>query len=137
MGDEIHAILNCPRFNDVRQNFIFKIEILVPNFKELNDYNKLYYMLTCEDESVRLVSRFLAEVLSAQRLSFEKIWREVNNPDEIEFLLRIRNQRHFGQAETDGTPFTSEAMKKKFDWQAMMAEAAAVLNGTYIDADMN
>ena len=28
-------------------------------------------------------------------------------------------------------------MKKKFDWQATTAEAAAVLNGTYIDADMN
>ena len=81
MGDEMHAILNCPQFNDVRQNFFSKIEILVPNFKELNDYNKLYYMLTCEGESVRLVSRFLAEVLSAQRLSFEKIWREVNNPN--------------------------------------------------------
>ena len=28
-------------------------------------------------------------------------------------------------------------MKKKFDWQATTAEAAAVLNGSYIDADMN
>ena len=26
-------------------------------------------------------------------------WREVNCPKEIEFLLRLRNQRHFGQAE--------------------------------------
>ena len=77
----MHAILNCPQFNDVRQNFFSKIEILVPNFKELNDYNKLYYMLTCEGESVRLVSRFLAKVLSAQRSSFEKIWRELNNPN--------------------------------------------------------
>ena len=81
MGDEMHAILNCPQFNDVRQNFFSKIEILVPNFKELNDYNKLYYMLTCEGESIRLVSRFLVKVLSAQRSSFEKIWREVNNPN--------------------------------------------------------
>ena len=81
MGDEMHAILNCPQFNDVRQNFSSKIEILVPNFKELNDYNKLYYMLTCEGESIRLVSRFLVKVLSAQRSSFEKIWREVNNPN--------------------------------------------------------
>ena len=28
-------------------------------------------------------------------------------------------------------------MKKKFDWQATTEEAAAVLNGTYINADMN
>ena len=37
----------------------------------------------------------------------------------------------------DGTPFITKVMKKKFDWQATTAEAAAVLNGTYIDADMN
>lgn len=70
-------------------------------------------------------------------LKQEDQWREENNPDEIEFLLRIRNQRNFGQAETDGTPFTTKAMKKKFDWQATTAEAAAVLNGSCIDADMN
>jgi hypothetical protein len=35
-------------------------------------------------------------------------WKEVNCPKEIEFLLRLRNQLHFGQAETDGTPFTGE-----------------------------
>jgi hypothetical protein len=38
-------------------------------------------------------------------------WEEVNCPKEIEFLLRLRNQRPFGQAETDGTPFTGETMK--------------------------
>ena len=70
-------------------------------------------------------------------LTQEDQQQEENNPDEIEFLLPIRNQRHFGQAETDGTPFTTEAMKKKFYWQATTAEAAVVLNGTYIDADMN
>jgi hypothetical protein len=29
-------------------------------------------------------------------------WKEVNCPKEIEFLLRLWNQRHFGKAETDG-----------------------------------
>ena len=70
-------------------------------------------------------------------LKREDQWREVNNPDEIEFLLRIRNQRHFGQAETDGTPFTTEAMKKKFDWQATTMETEAVLNGNYADANLS
>jgi hypothetical protein len=37
-------------------------------------------------------------------------WIEAKCPKEIEFLLRLRNQRHFGQAETDGTPFTTEEM---------------------------
>jgi hypothetical protein len=42
-------------------------------------------------------------------------WKEVNCPKEIEFLLRLWNQRHFGLAENDGTPFTGESMKHKFN----------------------
>jgi hypothetical protein len=34
-------------------------------------------------------------------------WKAVNCPKEIEFLLRLRNQRHFGQAETDRDSFHS------------------------------
>ena len=55
--------------------------MLVPNIKELNDNDKLLYMLTCEGESAKLVSRFLVIVLSAQRPSFAKLWRELYIPD--------------------------------------------------------
>jgi hypothetical protein len=58
-------------------------------------------------------------------------WKEVNCPKEIEFLLRLRNQRHFGQAETDGTPFTTEDMKHKFNWSASTNEAELVLKGEF------
>jgi hypothetical protein len=58
-------------------------------------------------------------------------WREVNCPKEIEFLLRLRNQRHSGQAETDGTPFTGESMKHKFNWSASTNETELVLKGDY------
>ena len=57
------------------------MEMLVPNIKELNDNDKLLYMLTCEGESAKLVSRFLVIVLSAQRPSFAKLWRELYIPD--------------------------------------------------------
>jgi hypothetical protein len=50
-------------------------------------------------------------------------WKEVNCPKDIEFPLRLRNQRHFGQAESDGTPFTRESMKHKFNWSASTNEA--------------
>ena len=81
MGDEMHAILNCPRFHDERRRLFVRIELLVPNIKELNDYDKLCYILTSEDECARLFSRFLVVVLSAQRSSFVKLWRTLNNPD--------------------------------------------------------
>jgi hypothetical protein len=64
-------------------------------------------------------------------------WREVNCPKEIEFLLRLRNQRHFGQAESDGTPFTTETMKHKFNWSASTNEAELVLKGEYNDDELS
>ena len=65
------------------------------------------------------------------------LWRTATCPDEIEFVLRLRNQRHFGQAETDGTLFTTKSMKEKFDWAGSTDEADMTLNGTYVDADMS
>ena len=54
------------------------------------------------------------ELEDPKKIKDESAWREVNCPKEIEFLLRLQNQRHFGQAE--GTPFTTPTMKKRFNW---------------------
>jgi hypothetical protein len=64
-------------------------------------------------------------------------WREVNCLKEIEFLLRLRNQRHFGQEEIDGTPFTGESKKHKFNWSASTKEAEQVLKGEYNDEEIS
>ena len=55
------------------------------------------------------------------------LWRQINCPTEIEFYLRLRNQRHFGQAETDKTPFTTDEMKEEFDWAATTTAAEEVI----------
>ena len=39
-----------------------------------------------------------------KKVKDESAWKEVNFLNKIEFLLCLRNQRHFGQAE--GTLFT-------------------------------
>ena len=80
LGDETHAILKCPRFSDIRQHFLTRFEKLTPNIKDISDTDRVLYMLTCEGEAVRMVSRFLVVVLSAQRSSFVKLWQELNNP---------------------------------------------------------
>ena len=80
LGDEVHAILKCPQFTVFRQSFQARFEKLVPNLRELSDTDRLIYMLTCEGDSIRVVSRFLVVVLSAQRYSFVKLWRELNKP---------------------------------------------------------
>ena len=67
----------------------------------------------------------------------EDEWREVNCPREIEYFLCLRNQRHFGQSETEGTPFTTPEMKKKFNWNASTHEAELVLEGNYEDDELS
>jgi hypothetical protein len=63
-------------------------------------------------------------------------WRDINCPKEIEFSLRLRNQRHFGQAKSEGTPFTTPRMKQKFNWSASTSEAELVLEGHYTDDEL-
>ena len=42
-------------------------------------------------------------------------WRTVNFPTEIAFLIQLQNKSHFGQAETENTPFTTPSMRTKFN----------------------
>ena len=67
----------------------------------------------------------------------ERNWREVKNPSEIEFILRLRNQRHFGQAETDRTPFTQPPFKQQLNWRAGNNKAELVLEGDYKNDELD
>ena len=66
-GDEIHAVLVCPSFHNERENVIGFIDNLYPNFKNLNDNDKLIFMLTCENECLQKVSKFINLILSMNR----------------------------------------------------------------------
>ena len=61
-------------------------------------------------------------------------WKEVNCPKEIEFYLRLRNQRHFGQAKE--TPFCTPSLSRKFNWSASTEAAELLLNGEYDNAEL-
>ena len=63
----------------------------------------------------------------------ESLWRTITLPAEIEFYLQKRNQLHFGQSILEQTPFTTDKMKDKFNWNASTEEAELVLDGTYND----
>lgn len=56
-------------------------------------------------------------------------WMTVTCTKTIEYYLKLQNRRHFGQAEMEGTSFTSTAMKEKFDWEAATYQAELVLKG--------
>ena len=81
MGDELHAILNCPNFNDIRNRVFLKINNMVPQFNSLNDKDKLVYMLSCESDCALLVGKLFSVILSTQRPNFNKLWNQLHNPN--------------------------------------------------------
>ena len=64
MGVERDAIISCPRFNHIRNSVFVKINMIVPQFKNLEDKKKLLNMLTCESKCEKLiVSKLLSVIL--------------------------------------------------------------------------
>ena len=61
----------------------------------------------------------------------DSLWRVITIPEEFNFFLLQQNQLHFGQLEHESTPFTTEIMQQKFDWNTLTDKAEEVLNGTY------
>lgn len=64
----------------------------------------------------------------------KSLWKEVNCPKEIEFYLRLCNQRHFDQARE--THFCSPSMSRKFNWSATTEVVELVLEGNYEDEEL-
>ena len=64
-------------------------------------------------------------------------WWEVKCPTEIEFLIKLRNQRHFGQAEHDKTPFTQEPLHSRLNWSTSTGTADLILEGNYSPNDID
>ena len=58
-------------------------------------------------------------------------------PTEIELMLTLRNQRHFGQAKYKGTPFPQEPLRTLFNWSASTHQAELVLEGSYTNEEID
>ena len=52
-------------------------------------------------------------------------------------MLKLQNQKHFGQAEYEGTPFTQEPLRTIFNWSASTHQAELVLEGTYSNTEID
>ena len=76
MGDEEHAILVCPTFEKHRKKTMDFLNLRYPNFSTLSNYNKLIFMMTCEDESVQQVSKLVHAILNAPRVQKKQIVRK-------------------------------------------------------------
>jgi hypothetical protein len=63
-------------------------------------------------------------------------WQLITLPDEINYYLLLRNQRHFGQAQRT-PPFTIPPLSDDIDWAASSEASEAILNGTYDTRDLD
>ncbi len=67
-------------------------------------------------------------------LSFDKlnknIWREVEDSEELVYLLLERNADHLHQSTLDGTPFTMVPLKELFGLHGPSKAADEILAGT-------
>ena len=58
--DEIHFLLHCTNFVEDRQVLMDCVKKLVPNFACLNDENKMFYLMTCEEDVVlNVLAKFI------------------------------------------------------------------------------
>ena len=87
---------------------------------------------TSQDETDKAL-----ELEDPKTITKQENWREVTCPTEIAFVLKLRNIKHFAQAATDGTPFTTPEMLHKFNWNATTKEAELVLEGEYEDNEID
>ena len=79
LGDEEHAMLSCPNFAVDRNKVLLYLDRNYPNFSSLNGFDKMFFMLTCEEDSAFITSRFLLKIISSQRPNFEKTWKKIRD----------------------------------------------------------
>jgi hypothetical protein len=110
------------------------ISIDIQGYSEVNrDFLKQHQRQAIQEATARM-DRHSKTIWGTSQVTSN--WRDINCPKEIELLLRLQNQRHFGQAESEGTPFTTPRMKHKFNWSASTCEAELVLEGDYTDEEL-
>ena len=78
-GDEEHALTSCLGFENERKKLFKYLDEKCPSFKELDNYNKTLYMLSCEGILAKRVSKLMLSIQSSQRPNFFNLWKKRNN----------------------------------------------------------
>ena len=75
-GDEEHALTSCMGFENERKKAFNYLGEKYPSLKELDNYNKTLYMLSCEGISAKRVSKLMLSIQSTQRPNFFNLWKK-------------------------------------------------------------
>ena len=81
--------------------------------------------------------KLYARTPNRKDISNDPNWITITTPSEILEYCRMRNQQHFGQAYTEGNPFTKEPLSTQLSWNGQSREAQMVLQGDYTVQDQN
>ena len=71
MGDEIHAMMDCPTFQTHRIILFRHFEKKYFRFSLLNNFDKCLFLLSSENDDINVVSKFINHVLSYKRPRFQ------------------------------------------------------------------
>ena len=82
MGDEEHALTSCVGFVNERNKLFRYLEEKYPSFKDLDNYNKTLYMLSCKGACAKKVSKLMLSIQSSHRPNFYDVWKKINNIPE-------------------------------------------------------
>ena len=63
LEDEIHFLLHCNQYSDLRQHLYSSI--VIPNFEQFSDNDKFIYLVT-NAATARLVGQFIANEFDAR-----------------------------------------------------------------------
>jgi hypothetical protein len=67
--DENHFLMECNAYNEDRQKMMCQTQLVCPQFENLNDTNKFFYLMTAEGNISQKVAKF-CHVANEQRKIF-------------------------------------------------------------------
>ena len=98
-------------------------------------YSSWLYKLQCQLNIDNYSSDTQLDLQDPKAVTNPDNWREIKCPAQIELMLKLENQKHFGQAE--GNHFTTEPLRSHFNWSASTHQAEEVLEGNYSNRDID
>ena len=60
IGDEKDFLLECPLYIKEREDMVYNVSTLCPNFSNMNTENRFLYLLTCEGNAALHVARYIS-----------------------------------------------------------------------------
>ena len=73
MEDELHVLINCPLYDELRSNFYQSLQVIGINMDEKSPISQFNFILNSLDEKlIRTSAKFCCEILTRRRKALYK-----------------------------------------------------------------